>query len=262
VEALALAVPSLVITAMLGVPYADHRFFQESSKTFIGRDADAQQGAEADKQVLAYFDRLIGDKLENPGDDLMSSVAGRIKAGELTREEAKRVGQLLLLAGHDTTANMIALGTLALLQHPDQLAIVRDTNDPAVIARAVEELLRYLSIVHIGHPRAALEDIEVGGHTIHAGDGLLLPAEIANRDPAIFPDPDRLDVTRDAHGHVAFAFGPHQCLGQNLARVELQVVYGTLYRRIPTLRLATTLDQIPFKHDALVYGVHELPVTW
>jgi cytochrome P450 len=157
---------------------------------------------------------------------------------------------------------MIALGTLALLQHPDQLAIVRDTNDPAVIARAVEELLRYLSIVHIGHPRAALEDIEVGGHTIHAGDGLLLPAEIANRDPAMFPDPDRLDVTRDAHGHVAFAFGPHQCLGQNLARVELQVVYGTLYRRIPTLRLATTLDQIPFKHDALVYGVHELPVTW
>jgi cytochrome P450 len=177
VEALALAVPSLVITAMLGVPYADHRFFQECSKTFTGRDADAQQGAEADKQVLAYFDRLIGDKLENPGDDLMSSVAGRIKAGELTREEAKRVGQLLLLAGHDTTANMIALGTLALLQHPDQLAIVRDTNDPAVIARAVEELLRYLSIVHIGHPRAALEDIEVGGHTIHAGDGLLLPAD-------------------------------------------------------------------------------------
>jgi cytochrome P450 len=262
VEALALAVPSLVITEMLGVPYADHRFFQESSKTFIGRDADAQQGAEADKQVLAYFDRLIGDKLENPGDDLMSGVAGRMKAGELTREEAMRIGQLLLLAGHDTTANMIALGTLALLQHPDQLAIVRDTDDAAVIARAVEELLRYLSIVHIGHPRAALEDIEVGGHTIHAGDGLLLPAEIANRDPAMFPDPDRLDVTRDAHGHVAFAFGPHQCLGQNLARVELQVVYGTLYRRIPTLRLATTLDQIPFKHDALVYGVHELPVTW
>ena len=262
VEAFALAVPSLVICELLGVPYADHGFFQENSKLFIRRDADPQQGAEADKQLLGYLDHLIGEKLASPDDDLMSEVAGRVKAGELSREEATRIGQLLLLAGHDTTANMIALGTLALLQHPDQLAILRETDDPAVIARAVEELLRYLSIVHIGHPRAALEDIEIGGQVIRAGDGMLLPAEIANRDPAVFPYPDRLDIGRDARRHVAFAFGPHQCLGQNLARVELQVVYGTLYKRIPTLRLATSLDQIPFKHDALIYGVYELPVTW
>ena len=262
VEAFALVLPSLVICKLLGVPYEDHAFFQENSKVFVQRDVTPRQAAEADKQVLAYLDRLIGDKLTSPGDDLMSELAERVAADALSSGEAARVAQLLLLAGHDTTANMIALGTLALLQHPGQLAILRETDDAAVVAGAVEELLRYLSIVHIGHPRAALADIEIGGQVIRAGDGLLLPAEMANRDPAAFPDPDRLDITRDARGHVAFAFGPHQCLGQNLARVELQVVYSTLYRRIPTLRLATSLDKIPFKEDSLNYGVHELPVTW
>jgi cytochrome P450 len=262
VEAFAEAVPSLVICELLGAPYADHGFFQDNIKILQRRDADPQHGAEADRLLLSYMDGLIGEKLAKPGDDLMSEMAQRVQAGELSREEAKRIGQLLLLAGHDTTANMIALGTLALLQNPDQLAILRDSEDPKVVAGAVEELLRYLTIVHIGHPRAALEDIEIGGTVIRAGDGVLLPAEIVNRDPALFPDPDRLDITREDRGHVAFAFGPHQCLGQNLARVELQIVYSTLYRRIPTLRLATSLDNIAFKYDALVYGVHELPVTW
>jgi hypothetical protein len=108
----------------------------------------------------------------------------------------------------------------------------------------------------------ALADIEIGGQTVRAGDGLVLPNDIANRDPGAFPDPDRLDIQRPARHHVAFGFGVHQCLGQPLARVELQVVYGTLYRRIPTLRLAADLDQIPFKHEGTVYGVHQLPVTW
>jgi len=262
VEAFALVVPSLVICEVMGVPYEDHDFFQENSKMLVRRDADPQQGADADQRLLGYMGELLDKKLVTPGDDLMTEVAQRVRAGELTRDEATRIGQLLLLAGHDTTANMIALGTLALLENPDQMAILRETDDPAVVAGAVEELLRYLSIVHIGHPRAALEDIEISGHLIRAGDGLLLPAETANRDPSVFADPDRLDILRDARGHVAFAFGPHQCLGQNLARVELQIVYSTLYRRIPTLRLATGLDQIRFKEDTLVYGVHELPVTW
>jgi cytochrome P450 len=169
---------------------------------------------------------------------------------------------LLLVAGHETTANMIALGTLALFEHPDQLAAVRDTDDPALIAGAVEELLRYLSIAHSGRRRTALEDIEIDGQIIHAGDGIVLAGEAADRDEARFPDPDGLDVTRNARGHLAFGFGVHACLGQPLARVELQVVYGTLYRRIPGLRLAVALQQIPFKHDSNIYGVYELPVTW
>lgn len=172
------------------------------------------------------------------------------------------MGVLLLIAGHETTANMIALGTLALLENPGQLALLRDTDDPKLVSSAVEELLRYLHITHNGRRRVALEDIEIDGQVIRAGDGLIVANDIGNRDPEAFPDPDRLDIQRDARHHVAFGFGVHQCLGQPLARMELQVVYSTLYRRIPTLRLAGDLDQIPFKHDGSVYGVYELPVTW
>jgi cytochrome P450 len=157
---------------------------------------------------------------------------------------------------------MIALGTLALLQHPDQLAALRAATDPALIRSAVEELLRYLTIVHSGRRRVALADIEIDDQLIHAGDGVILATEVGNRDEQAFADPDALDLHRDARAHVAFGFGVHQCLGQPLARVELQVVYGTLYRRIPTLRLAADIADIPFKHDGAIYGVYELPVTW
>jgi cytochrome P450 len=139
---------------------------------------------------------------------------------------------------------------------------LRDDDDPARIAGAVEELLRYLTITQSGRRRVALQDIEIDGQTIHAGDGIVLAGDAANRDEDAFADADRLDVHRDARGHLAFGFGVHQCLGQPLARVELQIVYGTLYRRIPGLRLAVGLEQIAFKHDSNVYGVYELPVTF
>jgi cytochrome P450 len=262
VEAFALPVPSLVICELLGVPYADHVFFQANSKLLINRTTTPEQGVEAQRQLSDYIDRLIGDKLAHPGDDLLSTLAERVTAGEISRRDAANMGVLLLIAGHETTANMIGLGTLTLLQHPDQLAELRNSPDPKLIASSVEELLRYLNIVHTGRRRVALTDIEIGDVTIRAGEGVILANDIANRDPAAFPDTDRLDIHRDARRHVAFGFGVHQCLGQPLARVELQVVYGTLYRRIPTLRLAVDLDRIPFKHDGAVYGVYELPVTW
>ncbi|HEY3471613.1 MAG TPA: cytochrome P450 [Amycolatopsis sp.] len=262
VEAFALPVPSLVICELLGVPYADHDFFQENSKVIIRRDAKPEERAAGHQALVGYLDRLMGEKLAAPADDLLSGLAVRVHAGELTRTEAAQMGVLLLIAGHETTANMIALGTLALLEHPDQLARLRDTDDPALVASAVEELLRYLNITHNGRRRVAIEDIEIAGQTIRAGEGLILANDIANRDPAVFPDGDSLDLGRDAHRHVAFGFGVHQCLGQPLARLELQVVYRTLYRRIPTLALATDLEKVPFKHDGSVYGVYELPVTW
>ncbi|MGW5747170.1 cytochrome P450 [Amycolatopsis sp. NPDC003861] len=262
VEAFALPVPSLVICELLGVPYADHDFFQENSKVIVHRDARPEERAAGHRALIGYLDELVGSKLGNPGDDLLSGLAARVAAGELTRVEAAQMGVLLLIAGHETTANMIALGTLALLEHPDQLALLRESDDPALVASAVEELLRYLNITHNGRRRVALEDIEIGGQTVRAGEGLIMANDIANRDPEAFPDGDRLDLTRDAHRHVAFGFGVHQCLGQPLARLELQVVYSTLYRRIPTLALATDVEQIPFKHDGSVYGVYELPVTW
>ncbi|MBE1493804.1 cytochrome P450 [Amycolatopsis lexingtonensis] len=262
VEAFALPVPSLVICELLGVPYADHDFFQENSKVIIRRDAKPEERAAGHQALVGYLDRLLGQKLENPAGDLLSGLAARVRAGELTRVEAAQMGVLLLIAGHETTANMIALGTLALLEHPDQLALLRESDDPALVASAVEELLRYLNITHNGRRRVALEDIEIAGETVRAGEGLIMANDIANRDPSVFPDGDRLDLTRDAHRHVAFGFGVHQCLGQPLARLELQVVYSTLYRRIPTLALATGVERIPFKHDGSVYGVYELPITW
>jgi cytochrome P450 len=262
VQAFALPVPSLVICQLLGVPYADHDFFQENSKTLITRDAAMEDRMAAHGKLIGYLDELMGRKMTDPGDDLLSGLVERVAAGDLTRQDAAQMGVLLLLAGHETTANMIALGTLALLEHPDQFALLRDTDDPKLVASAVEELLRYLNIVHGGRRRAALADIEIAGQVIRAGEGVIMPNDIANRDPEAFPDPDRLDITRDARRHVAFGFGVHQCLGQPLARMELQVVYSTLYRRIPTLRLAAEVDSLPFKHDGSVYGVYELPVTW
>ncbi|WP_237502536.1 cytochrome P450 [Streptomyces sp. SID8374] len=262
VTALALPIPSLVISEMLGVPYSDHEFFQTNSKTLVSAVATAEERGLAHRSLVDYLHQLVGEKQAKPGDDLLSAFARRIEAGELTRAEAATMGVLLLLGGHETTANMISLGTLLLLDHPDQLARIRDTDDPSVVATAVEELLRYLSIVHLGRRRTAVEDIEVGGTTIRAGDGVILLGELANRDPAVFPDPDRLDITRNARLHQAFGAGTHHCVGQPLARMELQVIYPTLFRRIPTLRAAEERDRIPFKYDAVVYGLHALPVTW
>lgn len=262
VQALALPIPSLVISELLGAPYEDHAFFQSNSKDIVSTVVGPEARQTAHANLAQYLDHLIGEKLARPGDDLLSRLGEQIKAGELTRREATAMGVLLLLGGHETTANMITLGTLLLLQHPDQLALVRDADDPKVIATAVEELLRYLSIVHLGRRRTALEDIDIAGRTIRAGEGVILLGELANRDPSVFPDPDRLDLTRDARLHQAFGSGTHHCVGQPLARMELQVIYPTLFRRIPTLQVATDLKEIPFKFDAVIYGVHRLPVTW
>lgn len=263
VEAFALPVPSLVICELLGVPYEDHEKFQRHSKVLVRRSSTVDEAVEASGALTEYLDGLLDAKRAAPGNDLLSMlVTEQVDTGRMTRREAANMGVILLVAGHETTANMIALGTVALLEHPDQLALLRESDDPKVAAAATEELLRYLNITHSGRRRVALEDIEIGGEVIRAGEGVICATDIANRDPELFPDPACLDISRNARRHVAFGFGVHQCLGQPLARVELQVVYGTLYKRVPTLALATDVDQIEFKHDGLVYGVYELPVTW
>jgi cytochrome P450 len=263
VEAFALPLPSLVICELLGVPYDDHQFFQENSVIFGTRDAPPEATAAARDKLVDFLDGLIGDKIANPGNDMLSRVATeRVATGELSRADLVQLAWIMLHAGHETTTNMIALGTLALLEHPDQLTQLRDTDDPKLIAGAVEELLRYLHINQVGRRRVATEDIEYDGHLIHAGDGLIFALDVGDRDESVFPEADRLDVHRDARHHLAFSYGVHQCLGQQLARVELQVIYSTLYRRIPGLRLATDLADVPLKHDAFNYGVHQLLVTW
>lgn len=262
VEALALPVPSLVISEMLGVPYEDHEFFQQHATTGVSRYATKEESQQGRVGLARYLIDLIKSKMEHPAEDMVTELAERVTAGEISMKEAAQIGTGVLIAGHETSANMIALGTLALLENPDQLALLRDTDDPKVVANAVEELLRYLSIIQNGQRRVAVGDIEIGGQTIKAGEGVIIDLAPANWDPNQFPEPDKLDLTRPARLHVGFGFGPHQCVGQQLARVELQIVFKTLLRRIPTMRLAIPVEDVEFKHDKLAFGVYRLPVTW
>ncbi|MEV6875404.1 cytochrome P450 [Amycolatopsis sp. NPDC051128] len=261
VEALSLPVPSLVICEMLGVPYADHDFFQTHTTKLIKRDTPPQERRAAVDAVREYMSDLIAGKEADPPDDLLGRQIVKLREeGTYRRASLAATGFLLLVAGHETTANMISLGTVGLLENPDQLALIKD--DPGKTLDAVEELLRYFTIVDAATARLCVEDVEVGGQLIRAGEGVLALGYAANRDETAFENPDELDIERGARHHVAFGFGPHQCLGQNLARMELQIVFDTLFRRIPGLRLAAPVGELPFKDDAAIFGLYRLPVTW
>ncbi|WP_399896532.1 cytochrome P450 [Streptomyces sp. BBFR51] len=260
----ALPVPSEVIARLLDVPYEDHAFFQENSRRLFDFTASAAEVRGASEALTAYLLRHLERKLRQPGDDLLSRlVTERIATGQLTRQQAAPMAMALLVAGHETTATMIALGTLALLRHPDQLALVRDTDDARVVAGAVEEILRHLTIADNVVVRVAREDLTLAGQPVRAGEGLVLSLPSGNRDEAFRgTDPDALDVRRPATGHLAFGYGPHQCLGQNLARVELRIALPALLRRLPGLRLAIPFEDVAFRRNTALYGLNELPVTW
>jgi cytochrome P450 len=228
----------------------------------MSRYATAEESAQGAGALAKYLANLVRTKMGDPSEDLVSDLAERVNADELSVREAAQLATGVLIAGHETTANQISLSVVALLEHPDQLALLRDTDDPKVIATAVEELMRYLSIIQTGQRRIAVEDIEVGGELIRAGEGIILDVAPANWDSRQFPEPERLDLQRQDGPHVGFGYGRHQCVGQQLARMELQIVLPTLLRRIPTLQLAVPVEDLPFKHDALAYGLYELPVTW
>ncbi|MFJ1969430.1 cytochrome P450 [Streptomyces sp. NPDC087903] len=263
VTALSLPLPSLMICALLGVPYEDHDFFQEHASYATRSDKTAEQDRAAGAALGGYLSALIQAKAEEPGEDVLSDFAARVKADELSLPEATLLAMILLIAGHETSANMITLGTALLLDNPDELAKLRAVDNTKDAAGAVEEILRYLTVAQFGQRRIAREDFEFEGVHIRAGDGIVVPLPAGNWDPQAFPEPEKLDLTREARHHHAFGWGIHQCLGQQLARIELQVVYGTLYRRIPTLRLAVDRDSLAFRPaDALAFGIGELPVTW
>ena len=257
VETFARPIPSLVICELLGVPYTDREEFQRDSAVLFNLSSKPEDAMNAWMSLRRFLGALVRAKQVAPDDDLLS---GLVAGGELTEEELITIGMVLLIAGHETTAKMLALGTFALLRHPDQLVLLR--ADPTLINGAVEELMRYLTIIHIGPVRTALEDVELDGHLVKAGDSVALSLPAADRDPAKFTDPDRLDVTRSAQGHVGFGHGIHQCLGQQLARIEMRVGYSALFRRFPTLCLAIPAEEVPMGTDMAIYGVHRLPVTW
>ncbi len=259
VTAFALPVPSMVICALLGVPYADHEFFEEQSRRLLRGPLPADT-LDARDRLEAYLGELVDRKREAPGEGLLDDLVRRQAAeGGIDREQLVSFAVILLVAGHETTANMISLGTYTLLTNPRRLAELR--ADAELLPGAVEELMRVLSIAD-GLLRLATEDIDVDGQTVRAGDAVVFSTSVINRDESVYPDPDALDWHRPARHHVAFGFGIHQCLGQNLARAELEIALRTLFERLPALRLAAPAEEIPFKPGDTIQGMLELPVTW
>ncbi|MFD3503454.1 cytochrome P450 [Streptomyces sp. NPDC058678] len=258
----ALPLPSAVICALLGVPFEDRGYFDERSRHVLSSsgEGEAEVARTAFTEILAYLYDLIVKKEKQPGDGLIDElIAHQLSEGSVDRQELAMICSLLLVSGHETTSNMIALGTVTLLEHPDQLALLR--ADESLLPGAVEELMRFTSIGDV-LMRVAAEDIDIAGRTITAGDGVAMSTMLMNRDPRAWEDPDSFDVRRSAGRHVAFGYGIHQCIGQNLARAEMEIAFRTLFRRIPGLRVPLRSDQLPLNAPYVLQGVAELPVEW
>lgn len=261
-QTFSLPVPSQMISELLGVPHAEQRLFQACTKVLVSATVTKEEFSTADDELYALCMRLLNQREAEPTDDLLGRLVTReVRTGRLSHEEGYEVAKLLILAGHESTSNMISLGTLTMLLKPDWFRAMR--TQPDVAANAVEELLRYHTPQHDGLPRVATEDVLVNGTLISAGDGVILLLSSGNRDESVFDDPDKIDMERDgAQRHLSFGDGIHRCLGQWLARAELQIAFSALANRIPTLRLAVPLEELSFNEDSHVFGVRELPVTW
>ncbi|MFF8035550.1 MULTISPECIES: cytochrome P450 [unclassified Streptomyces] len=246
----ALPVPSLVISSLLGVPPADRDFFESRTRTLVAiRTSTDEERATATRELLRYINRLIAIKEKWPGDDLISRL---LATGQLTSVELSGVLLLLLIAGHETTANNIGLGVVTLLANPQWIG-----NE-----RLVEELLRLHSVADMVALRVAVDDVEIAGQLIRKGEGIVPLLAAANHDTEVFGCPHAFDPERSERRHVAFGYGVHQCLGQNLVRVEMEIAYRKLFERIPTLELAVPTEELAFKYDGILFGLHELPVRW
>jgi cytochrome P450 len=245
----ALPVPSLVICELLGVDYGDREEFQRRTSKLLSLKTTIDEQIEVGNELRAFMQGLVREKQQDPGDDLLS---GLIRDTDLTEEELVGIANLLLIAGHETTANNISLGVVTLLQQKQWI------DDD----RAIEELLRYHSVADLVALRVAVEDVEIGGQLVRAGEGIVPLVAGANHDPEMFERPHEFDPSRSATGHVAFGYGVHQCLGQNLVRLEMDVAYRGLFRRIPALEVAVPLEELRFKYDGVLFGLHALPVRW
>ncbi|MFB4276685.1 MULTISPECIES: cytochrome P450 [unclassified Nonomuraea] len=257
VPSFALPIPSLVICELLGVPYEEREGFQERTARMLDMTVPGEQRMMLQFEQRAYMEGLVTRIQADPGEELLGMLV-REHGDDLSTDELVGIGGLLLFAGHETTSNMLSLGTLALLRHPEQLDLLR--KEPERIDAAVEELLRWLSVVNSGTTKVATADTEVGGRRIEAGDLLICTLPVANRDPSFLPDADAFDLTRGAPGHVAFGHGVHHCLGAPLARMELRIAFPALLRRFPNLRVTDTAPR--FRTSSIVYGLSSLEVAW
>lgn len=261
IRELAYPLPVTVIAEMLGIPIEDRERFKhwsdESIRTLgFGSIEDARRSMRAFRELRTYLEPIAQERRRQPREDLLSAlVAAEEQGDKLTLDEVYSTITLLLVAGNETTTNLIGNGLLALLRHPDQLRLLRD--DPSLIGGAIEELLRYDSPVQFTS-RLPSEDIEISGHVLKAREEVLLLLGSANRDPAQFSDPDRLDITRENGHHLSFSHGIHFCLGAPLARLEGQIALSALVRRFPDMRLAT--DRPQWGENLLLRGLNSLPV--
>jgi cytochrome P450 len=259
VSTFALPVPSLVICELLGVPYEDRDQFQLLTSRQLDFAVPLEERNQVGREVAEYLRALVSRHQASPGDDLIGELIC-LHGSELSFAELVGISHMLLIAGHETTSNMLGLGSLLLLENPSQLALMRDSPD--VVEGAVEELLRYLSVVHFGLPREVVAEVTVGGDTLSVGELVVCSIPLANRDGSVVDDPDRLDLTRRATPHLAFGHGIHHCVGAPLARLEMAIAFPALLRRFPTLRLAVPAAEIPFHTTGPVYGLRSLPVAW
>ncbi|MDB1089552.1 cytochrome P450 [Streptomyces sp. ACA25] len=257
-----LSVPMTVICELLGIPQDEHEFFIKHGTALLGGHSSAEERQAAIVEVNAYVEKLIRIKEQEPGEDLLSRAMAdyRESGEEYSDRDLFNMVRLLMNGGHETTASQISLGTACLLENPDQLELLK--ADPSLVRPAVEELVRIATIGDTAIPRVALEDIEIGGQVIRKGDGILCLGLAGNRDPEVFPEPEKLDISRGSRKHLGFGHGVHHCIGADLARLELEIVWSKLFQRIPTLRLAKPFEEIPRKEGAVIYGLWELPVTW
>ena len=259
VSSFALPIPSLVICELLGVPYEDREDFQQRSTRQLDLSLPISERLELVRRGREYMALLVQRSRRHPGEDILGMLV-RDHGHELTDDELIGVASLLLLAGHETTSNMLGLGTLALLRHPDQLAEVRD--HPEAVGPAVEELLRWLSIVQSAIPRITTTDVEVAGVRIPAGQLVFVSLPSGNRDPDFIDSAEVLDIRRGAPGHLAFGHGVHHCLGAPLARMEMRVAFPALLQRFPALALAEDFDDVQFRSFHFIYGLKSMEVAW
>jgi cytochrome P450 len=259
IEAFAFPLPITVICELIGIPAADQDEFKGWSHAIVSSVVSQEELYSAGVAMYRYFTDLLTAKRATPGDDLLSAlIAARDEEDSLSEGELIGMLFLLLVAGHETTTNLISSGTLALLTHPDELARLR--SDPSLLPGAVEELLRYCNPVNHATERFTLEPTEIGGVTIPAREWVLCALSSANHDPDRFTDPGQLDLGRDASGHLAFGHGIHFCLGAPLARLEGEVAFGSLLARFPLLSLAVPASSLRWRPSSLIHGLESLPV--
>ena len=255
-----LPIASTVISTMLGVPHEDHEFFQSRSAQLLMRDADPAEQRQAQLDLAAYIADLVASKADAPDDKIISRLYKKVDSGEMRLTQLQNFAYVMLLAGHETTSNMLGLSVLSFLEHPDRREAMM--ADPDLMPAIVQEMLRYHSILDDITSRFAIADAVIAGREVQAGQAVCISGVASNHDPEAFPAPGTIDFHRDGPDNVAFGYGPHQCLGQNLARAELAIAYRRIFERMPDLRTTKPVAELDFKSNGVSYGLYELEVAW